>query len=168
MKTTTTWAFRRKYINTYKARDFECFDDYFTYLHLNPHVLWAHALGGTSGALMFPWAIRALARLSPWPAVLAVFVYYGIGFLSHFTGDGVVSETGKSFFPKRVFFQSYRSVIKMIYNTFSGRIKDVEQDYMKKYPHTLWVFDKNAPRPAHIDFTDEPQPATAGREQASA
>ncbi len=157
MKTTTKWMFRRQYINTYMARDFECFDDYFIYLHLNPHVLWAHVIGGTSGALMYPWAIYAFVTAgSIWPLVLATFIYYGIGFLSHFSGDGVVSETGKSFFPKRVYFQSYRSVLKMIYNTFRGRMPEIEAAYMQKYPHTLWVFDKHAPRPADLVFDDQP------------
>lgn len=145
MKTTTAWAFRRKYINIYSGADFKNFDDYFFYLHLNPHVLWAHVWGSCTGVLMFPWAIYCLIHdRQIWPFLLASVIFYAVGLFSHFTGDGVISATGKSF------FKSYRCVILLIVNTLNGRVRQLEKEFMETYPHVLWVYDLDAPRPENM------------------
>lgn len=146
MKTTTTRAFRRQYINSYTLADFDSFDEYFLYLHLNPHVQIAHAWGSCTGVLMFPWGIYSFVHDHQiWQFVLASLIYYGVGFGSHYTGDGVVSATGRSF------FKSYRSVLMLIVDTLTGKVRQREAAFIARYPHMLWIYDLEAERPAEVE-----------------
>lgn len=145
MKTTTTRAFRAKHINDYTEADFACFDDYFFYLHLNPHVLWAHAWGSAIGLGLMVWGIYSLIHdQRPWALLIGAAIYWGVGFGSHWTGDGAISATGRSF------WASYRSVLMLIVDTWTGHFKTREKAFAAKYPQVLWIYDAAAPRPNQV------------------
>ncbi len=134
-KTTTSRAFRKKNLNRYTVYDFDNFEDYFLYLHLNPQIQWIHVLGGVAIVPVFPWVIYALIHLhQPLPFVLFSLVFYGAGFLSHWTGDGQISKTVKAFGP------SYLYVILLNFRVITGNQKAYEARFMTRYPHTLWVY----------------------------
>jgi hypothetical protein len=134
-KTTTSRAFRKKNLNRYTVYDFDNFEDYFLYLHLNPQIQWIHVLGGVAIVPVFPWVIYALVHLhQPLPFVLFSLVFYGAGFLSHWTGDGQISKTVKAFGP------SYLYVILLNFRVITGSQKAYEARFMARYPHTLWVY----------------------------
>lgn len=143
MQTTTTRAFRRAHINTYSEADFACFEDYFFYLHLNPHVLWAHAWGSSLGLGLMLWGVYALIA---WHQLLWLplggLIFWGVGFASHWTGDGAISATGKSF------WASYGAVLRLIADTFSGRIAAREAAFAARYPQVLWIYDAAEAAPA--------------------
>ncbi|HEY9842059.1 MAG: hypothetical protein ACAI44_24135 [Candidatus Sericytochromatia bacterium] len=147
MRVTTTRAFRQKHIKSYRVSDFESFDDYFFYIHLNPAVRWAHAWGSALGAILLLWGSYLLiADHSFLTLIVATGLYYGVGFLSHYAFDGVFFETGKydpdaSDTPKQAFMQSYRSLIMLIVHTFTGKAIALEKTFVARYPHTLWIFD---------------------------
>ena len=162
MRVTTSRAFRQKHIKTYQVADFDSFDDYFFYIHLNPAVRWAHAWGSALGAILLFWGLYVLILDRSWlPLLVATALYYGIGFLSHFLFDGVFFETGKydpdaAASPRQAFFQSYRSLILLILNTFSGKALALEQAFIARYPHTLWIFDagRQAEQSAPVESAD--------------
>ncbi|MBT9545317.1 MAG: hypothetical protein IV090_08010 [Candidatus Sericytochromatia bacterium] len=138
-KTTTSRAFRKKNLNRYTVYDFDNFEDYFLYLHLNPQIQWIHVLGGVAIVPVFPWVIYALIHLhQPLPFVLFSLVFYGAGFISHWTGDGQISKTVKAFGP------SYLYVILLNFRIITGSQKAYEARFMARYPHTLWVYQSES------------------------
>lgn len=148
MKVTTSRAFRSKYLYSYTPADFANFEDYFFYLHLNNHVQWIHVIGAVGGALMFPPTLwLAYSQHQYLPFILAAAIYYGAGFVSHWTGDGSVSKTAASF------WASYACVLKLIGRILTGKIARHEQAFMQKYPHVMWVYLADAPQPDKL-----PQP----------
>ncbi|MGE3726090.1 MAG: hypothetical protein AB7I41_11100, partial [Candidatus Sericytochromatia bacterium] len=134
-KTTTSRSFRKKHLNHYRVYDFENFEDYFLYLHLNPQVQLIHVLGGVAIVPVFPWVIYALIHLhQPLPFLFFSLVFYGAGFLSHWTGDGQISKTVKAFGP------SYLYVILLNFRVITGQQSAYEARFKQRYPHTLWVY----------------------------
>lgn len=134
-KTTTSRAFRKKNLNRYTVYDFDHFEDYFLYLHLNPQIQSIHVWGGVAIVPVFPWVIYALIHLhQPLPFVLFSLIFYGAGFISHWTGDGQISKTVKAFGP------SYLYVILLNFRVITGSQKAYEARFMARYPHTLWVY----------------------------
>ncbi len=153
MKVTTSRAFRAQHLYDYRPDDFENFADYFFYLHLNHHVQWIHVIGAVGGALLFPITLwLAYTQHQFVPFILAAALYYGAGFASHWTGDGIVSKTAASF------WASYACVLKLIGQILTGKISQAEQAFMKKYPQVMWVYLADAPQPDKL-----PQPATASQ-----
>lgn len=145
MKATTTWAFRREHLPTYGERDFDTTWDYFIYLHLNRHVQVLHAFPTLVALCYFPHAITAFfTRLEILPMALFTFVYYGIGFISHFTGDGQVSQTW------RQILLTYAHALRLNLLFFTARFGREEERFRKRYPHVLWVYLADQPQPAGV------------------
>ncbi|PIQ23981.1 hypothetical protein COW36_05535 [bacterium (Candidatus Blackallbacteria) CG17_big_fil_post_rev_8_21_14_2_50_48_46] len=145
MKATTSRAFRQKHINTYSYADFDNFEDYFLYLHLNQDVLRMHFFGSFVSIPLLPWALwMSCYQHQFWPLVLYLGLYYGCGFSSHFLCDGRVSKTTPDYGP------SYFYVINLNFRILAGKMKEYERNYFEKYPHTLWVYDKNLEPPAGV------------------
>lgn len=145
MKTTTSRAFRRKHINTYQYADFDNFEDYFLYLHLNDSVQWMHFLGAFLGIPFLPWAVYTLYHGNIWPFVFYTALFYGSGFSSHWLCEGKISRTTPDYGP------SYFYVININFRLLTGQLKKYENAYLQKYPHTLWVYDKSYAPPPCID-----------------
>jgi hypothetical protein len=145
MKTTTTLAFRRRYLYTYALKDFENYEDYFLYLHLNSRTQLLHALGTIIGMLMFPWAVyRLFIAFDVLPSVLYVAAYYGSGYISHILCDGKVSKTVGQ--PTLAYFW----VTTMNFKFLMGLIGEDEKAFMKKYPHVLWVYSAEHQPPVGV------------------
>lgn len=145
MKATTSRAFRRKYINTYLFYDFDNFEDYFLYLHLNSKTQWMHFWGALIAAPMLPWGVATLLyQFNPWPFLIYTLLFYGSGFASHWLMDGKISETTPDYGP------SYFYVIVINFKILAGNLKEYEANYRKRYPHTLWVYLKEQEPPAYI------------------
>lgn len=143
-KTTTSRAFRKEHLNHYRVYDFDSFEDYFLYLHLNPHIQVIHVLGGVAIVPVFPWVLYSLIHLhQPLPFVLFSLAFYGAGFLSHWTGDGQISKTVKAFGP------SYLYVILLNFRVITGSQSAYEARFLARYPHTRWVY-QTAPDPVPI------------------
>ncbi|PKL75932.1 MAG: hypothetical protein CVV27_12855 [Candidatus Melainabacteria bacterium HGW-Melainabacteria-1] len=147
MNVTTSRSFRQKHIKTYQIADFDSFDDYFLYIHLNPAVRWAHAWGAVLGVILLIWGLYMLLAERSWIAlIVGVGLYYGVGFVSHYVFDGVFFETGKyqqgsAASPQQTYLQSYRSLIQLILATLSGKDQALEKAFWARYPHTRWIFD---------------------------
>lgn len=145
MKATTSRAFRRKYINTYSYADFDNFEDYFLYLHLNQRVQWMHFIGAFVGIFMLPWALHAaLYQLSFWQVLVYLGFYYGCGFSSHWINEGKISKTTPDYGP------SYFYVININFRILTGLMKQYEANYIARYPHTLWVYSRDYEAPAYV------------------
>lgn len=153
MKSTTARAFRQKHLHHYGPADFENFSDYFLYLHLNPRVQVIHAFGYWLALPFLPWGIKKLWReKNPWPFLGLSALFYGSGFVAHWTEDGQISKTITSF------FATYREAIIMNWRVVNGSQKGYEHAFMQKYPHVLWIFFKDAPLPEGIAATDRLAP----------
>lgn len=159
MKVTTTRAFRRHYLNSYSVADFDTFEDYFLYLHLNPRVQWIHVLGGIAVLPLFPWVVYQGVHLwDPWPFLLFSLWFYGAGFASHWLGDGLISKTVKDFGP------SYLYVIALNFRVVMGFQAAEEARWLSRYPHMRWVYQAECPPPFHSEVvstkpTDSLSPA---------
>ena len=141
MKVPTPRRFRKKYINTYSYADFDNFEDFFLYLHLNDKVLWMHFLGAFVGIPFLPWAVYHLYQGSVWPFVAYTALFYGSGFSSHWLNEGRISRTTPDYGP------SYFYVINLNFRLLTGQLKPYEAAYKEKYPHTLWVYSTAYPIP---------------------
>ena len=149
MKATTSRAFRGKYIDTYTYADFDNFEDYFLYLHLNRRILWMHFFGAFVSIPMLPWALYMLLyQQSIWPVCVYLGFYYGFGFSSHVLQDGRVSRTTPDYGP------SYFYVININFRILTGKIKEYEDNFIAKYPHTLWVYRKENPSPDWVQVQE--------------
>lgn len=150
MKATTSRAFRKRYINVYSYADFDNFEDFFLYLHLNRLVLWMHFFGAFVSIPMLPWALyMACFKQTFWPVLLYLGLYYGCGFSSHFLNDGRISRTTPDYGP------SYFYVININFRILTGKMREYEQNYIKKYPHTLWLYDKSLPPPQWVQEREQ-------------
>ncbi len=140
MKVTTSRRFRRAHLNDYGVEDFESFADYFFYLHLNSRTQLIHTLGCFLPLFFLPWSLKQLLHKRPTPLLMVSAVFYGAGFASHWTEDGLVSETVKNFGP------AYKEVLLLNWRFMTGRLKPYEDAFARKYPHVMWVYQKDAPR----------------------
>jgi hypothetical protein len=161
MKVTTSWAHRRRFLSYYGVRDFDTPWEYFVYLHVNSHVQRLH-LGGTLVAIpMFPWAMYELfTRWSVWPTLVFTLFYYGSGFISHYTGDGQVSQTW------RQILLTYAYAVRMNLRVLSGRFPREVQALLEKYPEIGWIYFAEAPAPSESEreawLTSRARPAAQG------
>jgi hypothetical protein len=137
MRITTTWSFRKVHLNDYTSEDFETSWDYFIYLHVNPHVQWGHLLGTIAGLALFPWAMyRFFWFWEIWPSVVYTFFYYGVGFISHWSGDGQVSGTW------RRLGQTYYHALIMNRKVLFGTFKKDVAGFFIRYPNVKWMYFK--------------------------
>ena len=151
MQVTTSRAFRRHYLNTYSVADFDTFEDYFLYLHLNPRVQWIHVLGGIAVLPLFPWVVYQGVHLwNPLPFLLFSLWFYGAGFASHWLGDGLISKTVKDFGP------SYLYVIALNFRVVMGLQAAEEARWLSSYPHMRWVYQADCPPPFHSEVVNCP------------
>ena len=150
MKVTTSRAFRQQYINTYQYADFDNFEDYFLYLHLNDRVLWMHFIGAFVSTPFLPWAVYAMYHGDFLPFGICVALFYGCGFSSHWLNEGKISRTTPDYGP------SYFYVINLNFRVLTGQLKTYKATYMKKYPHTLWVYSTDYPMPSSLQ-TNSPR-----------
>ncbi len=135
MKTTTTRAWRRTHLNQYRVFDFDTFADYFLYLHLNSHVVRLHVLSGVAPVPALPWCVYALVHQhNPLPFLLFSLWFYGLGFISHWLGDGIISKTVKDFGP------AYLEVILLNFRAIMGLQPLVEYRFCQRYPQVLQVY----------------------------
>ena len=135
MKVTTTWAFRKKNLGAFTEDDFENGWEYFIYLHVNPTVHKLHIYGTAVGLSLFPWAMyRFFWHWEIVPTVIYTFFYYGVGFISHYIGDGQVSQTWKQI------FATYYYAVKMNGRIVRGLFKKDIAEFFLKYPDTRWVY----------------------------
>ena len=144
MKVTTSRSFRKRFINTYSYADFDNFEDYFLYLHLNHKVLWMHFLGAFLGIPFLPWAVYWAYQGNFWPFMGYTALFYGSGFSSHWLNEGKISRTTPDYGP------SYFYVININFRMLTGQYTNYEAAYCQKYPHTLWVYDRTLPPPPCI------------------
>lgn len=144
MKVTTSRAFRKQYINTYQYEDFDNFEDYFLYLHLNPRVLWMHFLGAFFAIPFLPWAVWEMYHGVFWPFLAYTALFYGSGFSSHWLNEGKISRTTPDYGP------SYFYVININFRILTGNYQQYEANYLAKYPHTRWVYDRSCPAPGFV------------------
>lgn len=155
MKATTSKAFRSRYLNTYQLQDFDNFEEFFLYLHLNRDVQALHVVGFVIGSLLFPWALFSLLQLNPLPLVVCNIFFYGMGFVSHKIGDGNVSRTAT--WPWLAFWHATLLNIRFL----AGTLKNYEAAFMQKYPHTLWVYLSERPQPEILAASSLKQPEVA-------
>ena len=134
MQSTTSRQFRRQHLHHYGPEDFETFSDYFLYLHLNSRVQVIHAVGFWLALPFIPWSVKKLFQKNPWPFIAVSVLFYGSGFASHWTEDGLVSKTASSF------FRTYWEAIVLNWRCTTGSQRRYEAEFVQKYPHVLWVF----------------------------
>lgn len=139
MKVTTTWSFRKRTLATYPESYFKSDWDYFMYLHLNNQVRYLHLAGTIIGLCLLPWATyRFVMHWEVLPGVIYTFFFYGVGFLSHYTCDGLISETWKHF------LNSYKHAVRLNLLTVRGKYAQEELRFRELYPETLWVYDQKS------------------------
>jgi hypothetical protein len=155
LRLSRSWSFRRQYLSYYRERDFESSWDYFLYLHINPHVQTAHAWGTFIGLLFFPWAFFAMIfeyRIAP--MIFFTCIYYGTGFVSHFTGDGQISETW------RKLMETYKFALRLNLMYFARRLRPELARFAAKYPHVLWVYYSEFEMPKQAEGWTRPTART--------
>ncbi len=154
-KVSRSWRFRQRYLSYYRSDAFDSSWDYFIYLHINPHVQIGHAWGTLIGLLLFPWAFMALIfEWRIWPMVLFTCIYYGTGFLSHYTGDGQISETW------RKLMETYKFALRLNLMYFARTLRPELRRFASRYPQVLWVYFQEFPIPAEAKNWVRP-PSTA-------
>lgn len=152
MKVNTSRQFRKKHLNDYHFYDFENFEDYFLYLHLNTRVQWVHLLGALVSVPLLPWSLYVLFyQYNPLPFLAYTAIFYGAGFSIHWASDGLISKTVASFGP------SFFYVMILNFRLFTGTMASYEAQYIQKYPHTLWVYQDPPEAPS-------PEALSQGRE----
>ncbi len=135
MKVSTTRAFRKSNLGAFVEDDFQTSWDYFIYLHINPLVHWLHIAGTIVGLSLFPWAMyRFFWHWEIIPTVIYTFFYYGVGFISHWIGDGQVSQTWKNI------FATYYYAVKMNGRIVRGLFRKDIAEFLLKYPDTRWIY----------------------------
>ncbi len=152
MKVSTSWSFRKKHLNYFLEEDFENAWDYFIYLHVNPTVYYLHIAGTIVGLSLFPWAMyRFFWHWEIMPTVIYTFFYYGVGFISHWIGDGQVSGTWKQI------FSTYYYAVKMNGRIVRRKFRTDIATFLLKYPETKWVYFSEFEPPRDLNETSGPR-----------
>ncbi len=126
---------RKKTINGLTPKEFETYEDYFYYLHLNQHVRIMHLVGMAGGLLILPYALYTLEW---WTFIVYFVLFYGFGYMSHWIFDGIVSRTASEA-PWKSFI--YATKINLI--CLNPRyVKKLDRDFYNKYPFVKEVFDR--------------------------
>jgi len=136
MKVTTSRRFRQQHLNDYTVDDFDNFSDYFFYLHLNHRTQFIHTVGCVFPLLFLPWSLKKMLKeRKPLALTTVSALFYGAGFVSHWSEDGLVSKTVQNFGP------AYKEVLLLNWRFMTRTLAKHEQAFIKKYPHVLWVYD---------------------------
>lgn len=124
---------RKEKVNDLMPSNFESYEDYFYYLHLNKNVRIMHLVGMIGGLCLLPYALYTLKW---WTFVLYFVLFYGFGYISHWLFDGVVSRTAAEA-PWKSFL--YATKINLLcLRPF--KIKKLDEEFYRKYPFVRDVF----------------------------
>lgn len=127
---------RKDVINNFMPNDFENYEDYFYYLHLNQKVRIMHLVGMLGGLLLLPYAIYTLKW---WLFVIYFVLFYGFGYISHWIFDGVVSRTAAEA-PWKSFIYATKINLMCLRPKY---VKELDEAFYKKYPFVAKVFPRN-------------------------
>ncbi len=127
---------RKELINGYLPNDFENYEDYFYYLHLNKNVRIMHLVGMIGGLILLPYALYSLKW---WTFVLYFFLFYGFGYISHWLFDGVVSRTAAEA-PWKSFIYATKINLQCMWPRQMA-IRD--REFYQKYPFVGKVFPRD-------------------------
>lgn len=127
---------RKDVINNYMPNDFETYEDYFYYLHLNQRVRYMHLVGMIGGLVLLPYAIYTLKW---WLFVIYFVLFYGFGYISHWIFDGVVSRTAAEA-PWKSFIYATKINLMCLRPKY---VKELDEAFYKKYPFVTKVFPRD-------------------------
>ncbi len=127
---------RSEQINDFMPQDFENYEDYFYYLHLNQRVRIMHLIGMLGGLCLLPYA---LITLKWWLFVLYFILFYGFGYISHWIFDGAVSRTAAEA-PWKSFI--YATKINLL-SLRPKYMKKLDDQFYRKYEFVSKVFPRD-------------------------
>ena len=90
MRPANTKFDRKELIEKFTPEDFENYEDFFYYLHLNNNVRYMHLIGMFGGLIFLPFAFYLMTW---WAFAIYIILFYGFGYISHMIFDGLVSRT---------------------------------------------------------------------------
>ncbi len=120
----------------YTKDDFETYNDWFYFIHIDPAQRFVHAFGMYVGTFFFAMIFIEWSILSILYYLLGVFFFYVLGIISHFIYD---SASAKS--EPKYFLHTLIPVIKFnLLTTFGGYDKSLRA-FTKKYPFVIKAYD---------------------------
>lgn len=121
-------------------QDFENYGDWFFYGHIDPVQRYIHLFGMLSGTVLYLYSIFTLVN-QQWIAlgiqiIVATFLFYGTGVLSHIIYDKGASKSDPNFWSV-----TFKVVVYINLITLVGRFDEVFREYVDKYPFTREDYD---------------------------
>ncbi|CBW25835.1 putative membrane protein [Halobacteriovorax marinus SJ] len=115
--------------------DFDNYGDWFFYGHVDPVQRYLHLFGMLTGTLLYLHSIITLIN-QQWlilviELILATFLFYGTGVLSHIIYDKGASKSDPKFWSV-----TFKVVVYINLLTLVGRFDKVFREYVEKYPFT--------------------------------
>ncbi|PIK13661.1 hypothetical protein [Halobacteriovorax sp. JY17] len=122
------------------VESFENYADWFFYGHLDPIQRYIHLFGMLSGTILYLYSITTLMN-QDWillitQIVIATFLFYGTGVLSHFIYDKGASKSDPNYWNV-----TFKAVIYINLLTLVGKYDEVLRGYVEKYPFTKIDYD---------------------------
>ena len=126
----------RNRIQKYPESLFECYADWFFFVHIDPVQRYIHAIGMIIGIIFYIIVIIEWSIYSIIYYLIGAFFFYGLGVVSHILYD---SSLGRS--RVRNYHQTLFPVIKFNLRTLFGNYDQKLREFIHKYPFTLEAFD---------------------------
>ena len=131
-----TKAKNLKRVLAFGPERFDCYQDYFFFVHIDPVQRFWHSMGMVVGLFFFTMLFYSWSIWSILFYFLGVFFFYGIGVISHAYYDG---HSGKS--EIKYFHITTPTVIKINLLTLSGLYQKYLDKFIQKYPFTVEAFE---------------------------
>jgi hypothetical protein len=126
---------RKNLIEKFKPSDFDNYEDFFYYLHLNNNVRYMHLVGMLGGLIFLPFAFYLMTW---WAFVVYFGLFYGFGYISHYIFDGLVSRTAAEA-PWKSFIYATKINLLCLRPNY---VKKLDQEFYKKYPFIEDVYPR--------------------------
>jgi len=123
----------RERVLKYDASQFDNFEDWFFFSHIDPVQRFWHAFGFVVGCIFY---ITLLFHPSWLLFLSATFFFYGAGLISHIYYDGGAGKSEPGAYNK-----STPMVLKINAWTLSGTYQKRLREFVQKYPQTQEAYD---------------------------
>lgn len=130
----------------YTPDKFETYNDWFYFIHLDPHARMIHAFGMVVGTFLYfisfyKFIIFGLTWNLVFTILMAAFFFFFLPLISHYIYDGGgAKSTPDKFLP------TFLPVIHINLMTITGKFDPWLRDFVKKYPFTIeaWGLEERA------------------------
>lgn len=145
-------AFHMNRNSTYTPEKFECYTDWFYFIHLDPRARAIHAFGMVVGTFLYLISLYKIIIFGlSWNLLLtlltAAFFFFFLPLISHYIYDGGgAKSTPDKFIP------TFLPVIHINIMTLTGTFDPWLRQFIKKYPFTVeaWDLEERTIRPPSV------------------